>query len=29
VFGGLTGKREMLLVQAIPGVVSLALVLLS
>jgi len=29
VFGGLTGKREILLVQAIPGAVSLALVLLS
>ena len=29
VFGGLTGKREILLVQAIPGAVTLALVLLS
>ena len=29
VFGGLTGKREILLVQAIPGAVSLALVFLS
>ena len=29
VFGGVTGKREILLVQAIPGAVSLALVLLS
>src|SRR5262245_52151856 len=29
VFGGLTGNRKILLVQAIPGAVALALVLLS